>query len=326
MGRKFNFEFTPFFYPHIRKEVITMLVNNVYELIGHTPLMKLAVPTPNDSQIYAKLESFNPGGSIKDRLGMALIEHGIEIGAITAGTTIIEPTAGNTGIGVALAAQKYRLPVKLVVPAKFSFEKQTLMRALGAEIINTPSEDGIKGAMKKAEALADEIDNSYVPMQFENVANPRIYQTTLGPEILADLAGQRIDAFVAGAGSGGTFAGTAKALHDVYPTMKTVVVEPEGSILNGGPSHSHRTEGIGVEFIPPFFDDVQIDVTKTISDQAAFDHVHQLAAKFGLFVGSSSGSALAASLEMAKELPANSTIVTIFPDSSERYLSENIYD
>lgn len=303
-----------------------MLVNSVYELIGHTPLLKLNVPTPNGSQIYAKLESFNPGGSIKDRLGMALIEHGIEIGAIKDGTTVIEPTAGNTGIGVALAAQKYHLPVKLVVPEKFSFEKQTLMRALGAEIINTPSAEGIKGAMAKAEALAAEINNSYVPMQFENSANPRIYQTTLGPEILADLAGKRIDAFVAGAGSGGTFAGTAKSLHDVYPTMKTVVVEPEGSILNGGPSHSHRTEGIGVEFIPPFFDDLTIDVTKTISDQAAFDQVHRLAKEQGLFVGSSSGSALAASLELAKKLPENSTIVTIFPDSSERYLSENIYD
>src|SRR5699024_3361938 len=154
-----------------------------------------------------------------------------------------------------------------------------LMRALGAEIINTPSEEGIKGAMKKAEALADEIDNSYVPMQFENVANPRIYQTTLGPEILDDLAGQRIDAFFAGVGTVGSLAGSAKAMHDVYLMMKTVVVEPEGSILNVGPSLSHRTEGIGVDFIPAFFEDVQIDLTKTISVQAAFDHVHHLEAK-----------------------------------------------
>lgn len=306
--------------------MLNMLVDSVYDLIGHTPLMKLNIATPNESIIYAKLESFNPGGSIKDRLGMALIQRGIEIGEISEGTTIIEPTAGNTGIGVALAAQRYHLPVKLVVPEKFSYEKQTLMAALGAEIINTPSEEGIKGAMKKARELAENIANSYVPMQFENPANPSVYQHTLGPEILADLANQKIDAFVAGAGSGGTFAGTAKALQDAYPEIKTVVVEPEGSILNGGTAHSHRTEGIGVEFVPPFFDGLKIDVTKTISDDDAFNNVKILAHDLGLFAGSSSGSALAASLQMAAELPSHSTIVTIFPDSSERYMSEHIYD
>ncbi|KIS04152.1 PLP-dependent cysteine synthase family protein [Paucilactobacillus wasatchensis] len=303
-----------------------MLVNNVYELIGQTPLLKLNVPTPNQSQIYAKLEMNNPGGSVKDRLGMALIERGIEIGAIKKQTTIIEPTAGNTGIGLALAAQKYHLPVKLVVPEKFSFEKQTLMRALGAEIINTPSEQGIKGAIATAKELAAGIENSYVPLQFENSANPAVYQRTLGPEILADLHNQRIDAFVAGAGSGGTFVGTAKALEAAYPQISKVVVEPEGSILNGGQPHAHKTEGIGVEFIPPFFDDLTITAIKTISDDDAFHYVKWLAKNEGLFVGSSSGSALAASIQLAANLPAKSTIVTIFPDSSERYLSEGIYD
>lgn len=303
-----------------------MLVNNVYELIGHTPLLKLKIDTPNNSQIYAKLEMNNPGGSVKDRLGMALIEHGIEINAIKEKTTIIEPTAGNTGIGVALAAQKYHLPVKLVVPAKFSFEKQTLMKALGAEIINTPSEAGIKGAIQKAKELASGIENSYVPLQFENPANPAVYQRTLGPEILADLPNQKIDAFVAGSGSGGTFAGTAKALQAAYSEIHKVVVEPEGSILNGGQPHAHKTEGIGVEFIPPFFEDVTITDTKTISDDDAFHYVKWLAQNEGLFVGSSSGAALAASLQIAEKLPTNSTIVTIFPDSSERYLSEGIYN
>lgn len=303
-----------------------MQVDNVYQLIGHTPLLKLAIATPNHVQIFAKLEMFNPGGSIKDRLGMALIEDGLNKGLINEQTTIIEPTAGNTGIGVALAAQKYHLPVKLVVPEKFSFEKQTLMRALGAEIINTPSVGGIKQAMAKALELAEEIEDSYVPMQFKNEANPSVYETTLAPEILADLDNQRIDAFVAGAGSGGTFAGTAKGLKNVYPELKTFVVEPEGSILNGGAPHAHRTEGIGVEFRPPFFADAPITAIKTISDRAAFDNVKQLAKTHGLFIGSSSGSALAASLEVAKDLPENSTIVTIFPDSSERYLSENIYE
>lgn len=303
-----------------------MLVNSVYELIGHTPLLQLNIDVPNGSHIYAKLEMQNPGGSVKDRLGMALIEYGIEIGAIKKNTTVIEPTAGNTGIGVALAAQKYHLPVKLVVPEKFSFEKQTLMRALGAEIINTPSAQGIKGAIQKAKELAEGIENSYVPLQFENPANPAVYQRTLGPEILADLHNQSIDAFVAGAGSGGTFAGTAKALQAAYPDIQNIVVEPDGSILNGGAPHSHKTEGIGVEFIPPFFDNLKITETKTISDEDAFYYVKWLAQNEGLFVGSSSGAALAASLQMAEQLPQKSTIVTIFPDSSERYLSEGIYN
>ncbi|CUS26885.1 cysteine synthase [Paucilactobacillus oligofermentans DSM 15707 = LMG 22743] len=302
-----------------------MLVKNVYELIGHTPLLKLPVPTPNNSQIYAKLEMFNPGGSIKDRLGMSLIENGIKQGQINMGTTIIEPTAGNTGIGVALAAQKYKLPVILVVPEKFSFEKQTLMAALGAKVINTPSIDGIKGAIAKAKQLAAEMTNAFVPLQFENQSNPDVYERTLAPEILADLDNLQLDALVAGAGSGGTFAGTAKGLKAVYPDLLTTVVEPEGSILNGGTPHAHLTEGIGVEFIPPFFKTVKPDRVKTISDEAAFKQVHALAKYYGLFVGSSSGAALAASLELAQELPDGSNIVTIFPDSSERYLSENIY-
>lgn len=301
-----------------------MIYQNVNQLIGDTPLLELDLPVPNDSHIYAKLEMFNPGGSIKDRLGVAMIEAGIKQGKITTGTTIIEPTAGNTGIGVALAAQQHHLPVILVVPEKFSFEKQTLMKALGAKLINTPTAAGIKGAIAKAEELAAATPNSFVPMQFKNPANPQAYYDTLGPELTADL-GTKIDAFVAGAGSGGTFAGIAKYLQDRLPQVKAYTVEPEGSILNGGPEHSHRTEGIGVEFVPPFFQDVQIDQIYTISDDDAFANVKLLAQEHGLLVGSSSGAALAASLQVAATLPAGSNIVTIFPDSSERYLSENIY-
>lgn len=303
-----------------------MLVHNTFNLIGQTPLMALPIDTPNQVTIYAKLEMFNPGGSIKDRLGMALVQRGIRLGKVDQQTTIIEPTAGNTGIGVALAGLKYHLPVKLVVPEKFSFEKQTLMRALGAEVINTPSEKGIKGAMAKANELAQQISNSYVPMQFGNPANPDIYQQTMGPEILADLAGRPIDAFVAGAGSGGTFAGVHKALRSVYPQLASYVVEPEGSILNGGAAHAHRTEGIGVEFIPPFFKGLGITGVQTISDDDAFYYVRWVAKHLGLFIGSSSGAALAASLAVAKELPQGANLVTVFPDSSERYLSEGIYD
>lgn len=303
-----------------------MLIQSVSQLIGHTPMIDLQINVPHHSHIYAKLEMFNPGGSIKDRLGQYMIQDAIDHGKVTEGkTTIIEPTAGNTGIGVALTAQQHRLPTILVVPEKFSFEKQQLMKALGATLINTPSDQGIKGAIQKARELAAKTPNSFVPMQFENPANPATYYHTLAPELVADVPAQ-INAFVAGAGSGGTFAGIARYLKEQNSATRTVVVEPEGSILNGGPAHPHKTEGIGVEFIPPFFKDVQIDETLTISDNDAFDQVKQMAKTQGLFIGSSSGAALAASLKVANELPENSSIVTIFPDSSERYMSESIYN
>lgn len=303
-----------------------MLIQSVSQLIGHTPMIDLQINVPHHSHIYAKLEMFNPGGSIKDRLGQYMIQDAIDHGKVTEGkTTIIEPTAGNTGIGVALAAQQHRLPTILVVPEKFSFEKQQLMKALGATLINTPSDQGIRGAIQKARELAAKTPNSFVPMQFENPANPAAYYHTLAPELVADVPAQ-INAFVAGAGSGGTFAGIARYLKEQNSATRTVVVEPEGSILNGGPAHPHKTEGIGVEFIPPFFKDVQIDETLTISDNDAFDQVKQMAKTQGLFIGSSSGAALAASLKVANELPENSSIVTVFPDSSERYMSENIYN
>lgn len=302
-----------------------MIIQSVSQLVGNTPLIDLQVNVPKNSHIYAKLEMFNPGGSVKDRLGQYMLQDGIDKGKINQKTTIIEPTAGNTGIGLALAASQYHLKTILVIPEKFSFEKQQLMKALGAKLVHTPSEDGIKGAIRKARKLAQETPNSYVPMQFENPANPATYYHTLGPEIVSELK-QPVTAFVAGAGSGGTFAGVAKYLQEKDADTKTIVVEPEGSILNGGPAHSHRIEGIGVEFVPPFFSDLQIDQTITVSDEDAFAEVRRMAQEQGLFIGSSSGAAIAASLKVAESLPENSTIVTIFPDSSERYMSENIYD
>lgn len=303
-----------------------MFIKSITELIGQTPLIDLQLDIPNHSRIFAKLEMFNPGGSIKDRLGQFLINDGIARHVITSETVIIEPTAGNTGIGLALAAQQHHLRTILVVPEKFSYEKQQLMQALGAEIVNTPSSAGIKGAIAKAKALAAEIEHSYVPMQFANPANPETYYQTLAPELIQDLNGEKITAFVAGAGSGGTFSGVAKYLNAYDSTIQNIVVEPEGSILNGGPAHGHRTEGIGVEFVPPFFEDVRIDRTMTISDEDAFHQVRDVAARLGLFIGSSSGAALAASLKLAETLPENSHIVTIFPDSSERYMSDKIYE
>ncbi|PGM58887.1 cysteine synthase family protein [Bacillus sp. AFS053548] len=301
------------------------VVKSVHELIGSTPLLEITTfPLPKGTRLFAKLEFCNPGGSVKDRLGMELLESALNEGKLEKGGTVIEPTAGNTGIGLALAAIKFGVNVIFVVPEKFSIEKQTLMKALGAKIVNTPTEDGMIGAIKKANELSKEIPNSFVPSQFSNEANPRTYYKTLGPELVDQLDG-KIDVFVAGAGSGGTFTGTAQYLKDKLQNVKTVIVEPEGSILNGGKPGSHDTEGIGMEFIPAFVDTNLFDEIHTVLDSNAFRLVKELATKEGLLVGSSSGAALYASLLEAKKAKPGSTIVTIFPDSSERYLSKNIY-
>lgn len=304
-----------------------MIISSITEAIGHTPVYKFTVqdfPMPKDSVIYAKLEYLNPGGSIKDRLGLYLLTSGLESGKIDQETTIIEPTAGNTGIGLGLAALKFNLKTIFVVPEKFSIEKQKIMQALGAKIVHTPTEEGIVGAIEKSKQLASEIPNSYVPLQFENPDNPATYYQTLGPELFQELEGS-INSFVAGIGSGGTFAGTAKFLKDRLPELRLIGVEPEGSILNGGPSHGHEIEGIGVEFVPPFLSELTIDQFETISDAEGFAYTRQLAKEHGLLVGSSSGAAFAAALKEAQRLPNGQSILTIFPDTSDRYLSKNIY-
>ncbi|AUD14674.1 MULTISPECIES: PLP-dependent cysteine synthase family protein [unclassified Planococcus (in: firmicutes)] len=296
----------------------------IQQLIGRTPVLELTHSTiPNGCRIFAKLEFFNPGGSVKDRLGVALIADAEKRGELKAGGTIVEPTAGNTGIGLAIAAigKGYRL--KLVVPQKFSMEKQTLMRALGAEVINTPTADGIKGAIKKATEIAEQ-EGAFMPAQFANAANPDTYVQTLGPELWEQMDG-KIDIFVAGAGSGGTFMGTSRFLKAQNPKIKTVIVEPEGSILNGGESGPHKTEGIGMELLPPFMDTEYFGTIHTITDKAAFAAVAELAQSEGLLVGSSSGAAFVAALKEAENAPFGSSIATVFADSSERYLSQDIY-
>jgi len=299
---------------------------SVHELIGNTPVVELKnIEIPNNCRIFAKLEFMNPGGSVKDRLGLSLLRDAEESGQLQPGGTIIEPTAGNTGIGLALAAIGKGYTVKFVVPQKFSMEKQTLMRALGAEIVNTPTELGMKGAIAKAEELVKEISDAFSPSQFSNPANPETYVQTLGPELWRDLDGQ-IDVFVAGAGSGGTFMGTAKYLKSQNADIKTVIVEPEGSILNGGEPGSHYTEGIGMEFLPAYMDKAYFNSIHTVTDQLAFAKMRQLSKEEGLLVGSSSGAALVACLEEAKISKPGSHIVTVFADSSERYLSQNVYE
>ncbi|MYL55533.1 pyridoxal-phosphate dependent enzyme [Pontibacillus yanchengensis] len=301
-------------------------VTSVQELIGKTPLIELTkVDVPEGVRLFAKLEYFNPGGSVKDRLGQKLLSHALETGELQPGGTIIEPTAGNTGIGLALAAIGRGFRVVFVTPEKFSREKQTLMKALGAEVVNTPTAKGMTGAIEKAKQLCEEINGAYCPQQFDNDANPLTYYETLAPEMYDALDGQ-IDIFVAGGGTGGTFAGVSRYLKEKNPHIKNVIVEPEGSILNGGEPGSHRTEGIGMEFLPRYMDLSMFDAIYTITDDEAFAAAKRLALQEGLLVASSSGAAFVAAMREAEKASAGTNIVTIFPDSSERYMSQGFYE
>lgn len=296
-----------------------MIVQSVYELIGETPLLELrTLPVPAGVKVYGKLEMMNPGGSVKDRLGLQLIERALERGQLERGGTVVEPTAGNTGIGLALACQRHGIKLMTVTPEKFSQEKQALMTLFGATVVNTPTELGMKGAIARAKELAIEHD-AYVPEQFSNPDNPDAYVDTLALELQADLP--NIDVFIAGAGSGGTFTGVASKLRP--NGTKAIVVEPEGSILNGGAPGPHKTEGIGVEAWPAFLPHDLVDGIYTITDEEAFYYVAHLAKQEGLLVGSSSGAAIAACVQEAAKM-TEGVIVTILPDSVERYLSQGI--
>lgn len=302
------------------------IAKNVHDLIGNTPILELSqFDLPAGVRLFAKLEFLNPGGSVKDRLGLELLRAAMESGKLKEGGTVIEPTAGNTGIGLALAALNKGLKVIVCMPEKFSMEKQVIMKALGAEIVHTPTSEGMAGAIARAKQMLEEIPNSYCPQQFANPANPDTYYKTLGPEIWEQMDGD-IDIFVAGAGSGGTFMGTSRFLKEKNPKIKTVIVEPEGSILNGGESGPHKTEGIGMEFLPGFVDPSYFDAIHTVLDENAFRLVQELALKEGLLVGSSSGAAIYAALEEAKKANEGTNIVTILPDGSDRYISKKIYE
>ncbi|MBO8140718.1 MAG: cysteine synthase A [Firmicutes bacterium] len=297
---------------------------SVEELIGGTPLVRIRKFDGLDQvRLFAKLESFNPGGSVKDRIGPHMLRAAEEAGRLRPGGTIVEPTAGNTGIGLALAAQARGYRLILVVPEHFSREKQALMAALGAEIVNTPAEQGMTGAIRKAQELAAKIPGAFVPQQFANPANPRAHYDTTGPEIFEQLGG-RIDVFVAGVGTGGTFTGTARYLKEKIPTLRAVAVEPEGSVLKGGEPGPHRTEGIGVEFIPKTLDTSLIDEVYTVSDDDAFAMVRDLARREGLLVGSSSGAAFFAAWQKALQSPAGSTVVVLFAARRARDVGKNI--
>lgn len=298
--------------------------NDIRDLIGNTPILKLNnIKTKDGVNIYAKIEGSSPGGSCKDRIGIYMVDKAEKEGKLKEGSTIIEATAGNTGIGIALAAINKGYKIIFIVPDKFSIEKQKIMKALGAEIINTPKEEGMEGAIRLANLLLSEIPNSLSLNQFTNEANPLAHYETTGKELYEDLDGE-IDYFVAGAGSGGTFSGVLKFLKENIPDVKGILADPVGSTIGGGECGSYKIEGIGNNFIPETMKMSLVDDVIKVSDDEAFDSVKLLAKKEGLIVGSSSGAALAAALKLAEKIEKGN-IVTVFPDRGDRYFSTELF-
>ncbi|EGS9998936.1 cysteine synthase family protein [Clostridium perfringens] len=298
--------------------------NDIRDLIGNTPILKLNnISTKEGVNIYAKIEGTSPGGSCKDRVGIYMVEKAEKEGKLKPGSTIIEATAGNTGIGIALAAINKGYKIMFIVPDKFSIEKQKIMKALGAEIINTPKEEGMEGAINLANSLLSEIPNSLSLNQFKNDANPLAHYETTGRELYDGLDGQ-IDYFVAGAGSGGTISGVLKFLKENISEVKGILADPVGSIIGGGQCGTYKIEGIGNNFIPETMDMSLVDDVIKVNDEEAFDAVKLLAKKEGLIVGSSSGAAFAAALKLAEKIDKGN-IVTIFPDRGDRYFSTDLF-
>jgi O-acetylserine dependent cystathionine beta-synthase len=283
------------------------------------------IPGPDAADIFVKLELLNPGFSVKDRIGVGMIARAERDGLLKPGGTIIEPTAGNTGVGLALAGVQKGYRVILCVPENFSLEKREVMKALGGEVVLTPKDGGMKAAIAKAQELASEIAGAYVPQQFANPSNTESHYETTGPEIWEQMDG-RIDAWLAGAGTGGTFTGVARYLRERDPNVQCYIVEPQGSILKGGEAGPHEVEGIGAStFIPPVLDlSLATDVIK-VDDDPAFDMVARLAAEEGVLGASSAGANVTAALEVARRLGPGKRVVTLIPDASERYMSKGIY-
>lgn len=301
--------------------------DSMQDLIGNTPIVKLNnLGLPKNINLFAKLELFNPSGSVKDRVGRAMIEAAEKSGELKEGGTIIEATAGNTGLGIAFAALNKGYRVIFVVPTKFSAEKQTLMRALGAEIINTPREEGMLGAENKANEVRKTIPNAITLNQFRNPANPQAHYDTTAREIYSALDG-KIDFFVAGAGSGGTYSGIMRYFKEKDQNITGVLADPVGSTMGGGEHGDYNVEGIGNDFIPDTMSMDYVDKVIKITDEDAFSTARLLAKKEGVFAGSSSGGALAAAVKLAKSLGDKSAnIVVLFPDRGDRYFSKGLYE
>ncbi|CAG7914876.1 MULTISPECIES: cysteine synthase A [Mammaliicoccus] len=301
-------------------------VNNIVELIGDTPVVKLnKVVEEGSADVYVKLEYQNPGSSVKDRIGLAMIEAAEKEGKIKPGDTIIEPTSGNTGIGLAMVAAAKGYKAVFVMPDTMSSERRALLKAYGAELVLTPGAEGMKGAIKKAKELKEE-KGYFEPQQFENPANPKVHELTTGPELVEQFEGLQIDAFLAGVGTGGTLSGAGKVLKEKYPNIQVVAIEPEASpILSGGSPGPHKLQGLGAGFVPDTLNtDVYDDVIK-VGNEEAMEMSRKVAKEEGILGGISSGAAIVAALKKAKELGEGKTVVTVLPSNGERYLSTPLY-
>lgn len=306
---------------------MSKIYQQITDLIGKTPLVQINKLNPNDNIVLGKLESFNPGGSVKDRIALAMIEDAEASGALKPGATIIEPTSGNTGIGLALVAAVKGYDLVLTMPETMSVERRRLLGAYGAKLVLTPGKDGMKGAINKVEELKAEYPNHFVPQQFENSANPSVHRRTTAQEILADTDG-KVDIFVTGVGTGGTITGVGEVLKEAIPSVKIVAVEPVGSpVLSGGQPGPHRIQGIGAGFVPKILNTSLYEEIIKVDTDDAFETMRQLARKEGLLVGISASANIFAALQLAAR-PENKgkVIVTTLCDTGERYLSLEVFE
>ncbi|MGB8957162.1 MAG: cysteine synthase A [Tumebacillaceae bacterium] len=300
------------------------VANNIAELIGNTPIIKLnTIAGPDDAENYLKLESFNPGGSVKDRIGYAMIVEAEKEGKIKPGDTLVEPTSGNTGIGLAMMAAAKGYKAVLVMPETMSIERRNLLKAYGAELVLTPGAEGMKGAIAKAKALAEE-NGWFQPQQFDNPANPKIHRETTAVEILEALPD--VDAFVAGIGTGGTITGVGEVLKEKNPSVKIVAVEPSASpVLSGGQPGPHKIQGLGAGFVPTVTNTAIFDEIIQVENEQAFDFARRLAKDEGILVGISTGCNVFAALQVAKKLGKGKKVLTVAPSTGERYLSTPLF-
>lgn len=305
------------------------IANNLLELVGNTPLMQVSAFSKRmelAAPLWVKVESFNPSGSVKARAALAMVEDAEQAGLLKPGATIIEPTSGNTGIGLAMVATIKGYRLILTMPETMSIERRKLLAAYGAELVLTPGSEGMAGAIAKAEELHRTIPGSYIPGQFDNPANPAIHERTTAREIWADTDG-RITAFVAGVGTGGTLCGTGRCLKQLNPAIRVVGVEPASSlVLQGGVAGPHGLQGIGANFVPANYDAKVVDEVMGVTDEEAFNAARTLAQTEGLLVGISSGAALAAAVRLSRSMTDATGIVVLLPDSGERYLSTGLFD
>ncbi|MCP8618194.1 cysteine synthase A [Salirhabdus salicampi] len=298
---------------------------NIAEVIGNTPIVKLKKVDDNSADVYVKLEYMNPGSSVKDRIAYSMITDAEENGLLKQGDTIIEPTSGNTGIGLAMVAAAKGYKAVLVMPDTMSQERRNLLRAYGAELVLTPGSEGMKGAIRKAEELQKE-NGYFMPQQFDNEANPKIHEQTTGKEIVAQM-GEQLDAFVSGIGTGGTITGAGKVLKENYDNIKIYAVEPEASpILSGGDPGPHKIQGIGAGFVPSILNTEIYDEVITVSNDEAFESARETAKNEGILGGISSGAAIHAARQVAANLGKGKKVLAILPSNGERYLSTPLYN